>query len=91
MQWLSPLPTKALLKELQGVKRVLIVDECRKTGSLSERIITFLATEMVSTPLMSCVTAADCFITLGDSWQALLPSREGILLQMVECLSRSVK
>ncbi len=77
LRWLAPLPTESLVKALKGAKRILIVDECRKTGSVSEELTTWLVEAGYSQGI-SRVTATDSFIPLGKASTATLPSRESI-------------
>jgi 2-oxoisovalerate dehydrogenase E1 component len=70
LRWLSPLPEASLLKAIAGVKRVLIVDECRRSGNLSEGLVTLLC---AYAPLAR-VTAEDSFIATGPAYAATLPS-----------------
>lgn len=79
LRWLAPLPEKALLNAVQSAKRILIVDECRRTGSLSEQLVSLLVRHQHPLPTIRVLAAEDSFITLGGSWQYLLPSREGIV------------
>lgn len=82
IRWLSPLPKEAILKELVGVKRVLIVDEGRQSASISEGLITLLVEETQNLKIKR-LTGADCFIPLGTAWQYVLPSKEGIVEAVV--------
>ena len=77
MRWLAPLPEDALLRETEGCKAVLIVDECRRTGSQSEGLMT-LFSERSGLPAAR-VTAEDCFIATGPAYAAPLPSKDGIV------------
>ena len=79
LRWLSPLPKEAILKEVATAKRVLIVDEGRQSGSLSEGLVTFLMEEAPSNLKVKRITGKDCFIPLGTAWQYLLPSQESIV------------
>ncbi len=79
LRWLSPLPKEAILKELVKAKRVLIVDEGRQSGSLSEGLMTFLMEEAAPNLKIKRITGKDCFIPLGTAWQYLLPSKESII------------
>lgn len=79
LRWLSPLPTKAILAELATAKRVLIVDEGRQSGSLSEGLIAMLVEQGANHLQIKRVTGEDCFIPLGDAWQYILPSRDSII------------
>lgn len=79
LRWLSPLPTAAILREVAQAKRVLIVDEGRQSGSLSEGLMTFLIEEASNHLKIKRITGEDCFIPLGSAWQYLLPSRDSII------------
>lgn len=79
LRWLSPLPTEAILKEVSKAKRVLIVDEGRQSGSVSEGLITMLVEQTVHRLKIKRITGEDCFIPLGTAWQYLLPSRDSIV------------
>lgn len=79
LRWLSPLPAEAILKEVAQAKQVLIVDEGRQNGSISEGLMTLLMEEATSGLKVKRITGKDCFIPLGNAWQYLLPSRESII------------
>jgi 2-oxoisovalerate dehydrogenase E1 component len=79
LRWLSPLPKEAILKEVAKAKRVLIVDEGRQSGSLSEGLMTFLMEEASPQLKIKRLTGEDCFIPLGTAWQYILPSKESII------------
>lgn len=79
LRWLIPLHHQALVAELEGVSHVLIVDECRRTASLSEEIVTVLQQEMSTLPKIARVTGSDSFIPLGSAAYEVLPSKEGIV------------
>ncbi len=42
LRWLAPLDSVAICREARETGRVLVVDECRQTGSISEAIVTLL-------------------------------------------------
>ena len=77
MRWLAPLPEQALLEATKGCKHVLIVDECRRTGSQSEGLMTLFNEE--SDIPAARVVAEDCFIATGPAYAAPLPSKDGIV------------
>ena len=79
LRWLSPLPKEAILQEVAKAKRVLIVDEGRESGSISEGLMTFLMEEASANLKIKRITGKDCFIPLGTAWQYLLPSQESIV------------
>lgn len=79
LRWLAPLAEEKILAELKNCRNVLIVDECRKTGSVSEALITLLVENLTPLPRIKRVTGQDCFIPLGEAWKYVLPSKEDIM------------
>ena len=76
LRWLSPLPFAALERALEGVSHVLFVDECRRSGNVSEALMTWGAE--VGLPCMARLTAEDSFIATGPAYAVTLPSAVGI-------------
>ncbi|NNF71971.1 MAG: MFS transporter [Rhodobacteraceae bacterium] len=76
MRWLAPLPEAALIEATQGCEAVLIVDECRQTGSQSEGLMALF--HEAGRGRLARVTAQDSFIATGLAYAATLPSAEGI-------------
>jgi 2-oxoisovalerate dehydrogenase E1 component len=86
LRWLAPLDPQAIVAAIGPCQRVLIVDECRITGSQSEALVTLLA-EHAPGLAVSRIAADDSFIPLGRAATITLPSRDGIVaaaLAMVE-------
>ncbi|NVK14886.1 MAG: MFS transporter [Rhodobacteraceae bacterium] len=77
LRWLAPLPDAALLEAVNGCKNVLIVDECRITGSQSEALMALFA-EQSDIPTAR-IAASDCFIATGPAYGATLPSKDSIV------------
>ena len=77
-RWLSPLPMTAILKAVEGCDNILIVDECRRSGSLSEELITQLMEAGIRSPI-SRVTGHDSFIPLGNAAYSVMPSTADII------------
>jgi 2-oxoisovalerate dehydrogenase E1 component len=84
MRWLAPLPKEELLKQTKACGSVLIVDECRETGSQSEGLMALFAQE--GRENIARVTATDCFIATGPAYGATLPTAEGIAQAALELL-----
>ena len=78
MRWLAPLPMEAILAAVKPCKHVLIVDECRRSGSLSEALMTQLTESGITIP-MARVTGHDSFIPLGNAAYAVMPSVDDIV------------
>ena len=77
LRWLAPLPAEALLAAV-GDRPVLIVDECRTTGSQSEALMAFFA-EKTPGRRVARIAADDSFIPLGKGATLTLPSRDSIV------------
>ncbi len=77
MRWLAPLPVEALLEATKDCTNVLIVDECRQTGSQSEALMAIFAEAGRSR--VARVAAQDSFIATGPAYAATLPSKESII------------
>jgi 2-oxoisovalerate dehydrogenase E1 component len=77
LRWLAPLPVEDLLREADATGRVLVVDETRRSGGVSEAVITALA-DAGYRGRAARVTAMDSFIPLGDAAAHVLVSEAGI-------------
>lgn len=76
LRWLTPLPQEALLSAVAECANVLIVDETRGTGGVSEGLMATLAGK-VSAPIRR-IAAADSFIATGPAYAATMPSVDDI-------------
>ncbi len=83
LRWLAPLDEQALLGAVEGCRKILIVDECRKTGSQSEALMALFAEQLPEIPCRR-ITAEDSFIPLGRAATLTLPSRDGIVATALE-------
>lgn len=78
LRWLHPLPESSLLAALGDCEHVLVVDECRRSGSVSEALMTLFA-EALPDLEAARITALDSYIPLGDAAYTVLPDRDGIV------------
>lgn len=78
LRWLHPLNDKVIVAAVADCANILIVDESRRSGSLSEKLMTIL-TEAGRGDAVSRITAEDCFIPLGPAAELVLPSRASII------------
>lgn len=88
LRWLAPLAEKNILAAISHCRTVLIVDECRKTGSLSEALITLLVENISPLPRIKRITGHDSFIPLGEAWKYVLPSKEDIVTAALELTNK---
>jgi 2-oxoisovalerate dehydrogenase E1 component len=85
LRWLAPLNADALLAAVAGCGHVLIVDECRRTGSQSEALMTLFAERAPGLPVRR-LTADDSFIPLGRAATITLPGRDSIVEAALEAV-----
>ncbi|WP_241971709.1 dehydrogenase E1 component subunit alpha/beta [Aliidiomarina sanyensis] len=78
LHWLHPLPMDALITSIGDSRRVLIVDECRETGSVSEELWTRLQEQDFAGKL-GRLCADDSFIPLAKAAYHVLPAKEAIV------------
>jgi 2-oxoisovalerate dehydrogenase E1 component len=86
LRWLAPLNEDAIIDATRACDRVLIVDECRKTGSQSEALMALFAERAPGTHSRR-LTAEDSFIPLGKAATVTLPSRDSIVAAALELVN----
>jgi 2-oxoisovalerate dehydrogenase E1 component len=86
LRWLAPLPVADLLREASATGRVLVADETRRTGGVSEAIVTALVDGGFAGPIMR-VASEDSFIPLGDAAYTVLLSEQAIYAAASHLLS----
>jgi 2-oxoisovalerate dehydrogenase E1 component len=77
LRWLAPLPIEDIAREAVATQRVLVVDETRRTGGVSEGIIATLI-DVGFDGQLARVTSRDSFIPLGDAANLVLLSEDEI-------------
>ncbi|NYD52645.1 2-oxoisovalerate dehydrogenase E1 component [Actinomadura luteofluorescens] len=77
LRWLAPLPVEDLLREARATGAVLVADETRRTGGVSEGVLTALA-DAGFPGRAARVTSEDSFIPLGDAAYHVLLSEAAI-------------
>jgi 2-oxoisovalerate dehydrogenase E1 component len=87
LRWLAPLPVDDLLRDADATGRVLVVDETRRSGGVSEAVITALADAGYG-GRTGRVTAVDSFIPLGAAAAHVLVSEADIEKAASDLLSR---
>jgi 2-oxoisovalerate dehydrogenase E1 component len=73
LRWLAPLPVDDLMREAEETGRVLVVDETRRTGGVSEGIVTALV-DAGFDGRIARVASKDSFVPLGDAANLVLVS-----------------
>jgi 2-oxoisovalerate dehydrogenase E1 component len=77
LRWLAPLPLDDVLREARATGRVLVVDETRRSGGVSEGVLAALV-DAGFDGRMARVASADSFIPLGDAALSVLVSEAEI-------------
>jgi len=78
LRYLIPLDMPQVMAAVGDCEHILIVDECRQRGSLSEEIMTYLLEHDSANRPVSRITADDSFIPLGRAAYDVLPSASAI-------------
>ncbi len=77
LRWLAPLPVEDLLREASATGAVLVADETRRTGGVSEAVVTALIDGGFAGRI-GRVASEDSFIPLGPAARAVLLSEATI-------------
>ncbi len=78
MRWIAPLPVDDILREARATGNVLVVDETRRSGGVSEGVLAALVDNGYA-GRMSRVTSKDSFIPLGDAAKLVLLSEDEVV------------
>ncbi|PMR75402.1 MFS transporter [Billgrantia endophytica] len=89
LRWLTAIDHDAVYRHIAGCDQVLVVDECRRSGSLSEELITALIERGVDGSRLHRLTAEDSFIPLGRAATVTLPSVDAIAERARRAVARA--
>ena len=89
LRWLAPLNVKAIATHARECGRVLVVDEGRRSGGISEAIMTGLVEQGLGSMPMRRVVGEDTYIPLGPAANYVLASEEQIIKAAIELTARS--
>jgi len=78
LRWLAPLPVEDILREANATGRVLVVDETRRSGGVSEGVFAVLIDGGYS-GRMARLAAADTFVPLGRAAELVLVSEDAVV------------
>jgi len=86
LRWLAPLPVEALMAIAGGFDAVLVVDETRRSGGVSESVVATLVDHRYAGRLAR-VTSADSFVPLGPAAETVLLGEDEIVSAVRAMLS----
>ena len=87
LRWLAPINIPKIIASIGRCNKILIVDECRRTGCHGENIYLKLSQNSNKKLNIKLHAAEDSFIPLGESATATLPSEESIINSAMDLLS----
>ncbi|BDU07275.1 hypothetical protein FMUBM48_35380 [Nocardia cyriacigeorgica] len=87
LRWLAPLPHDDLLHHAEITGRVLVADETRRSGGVSESVYAALL-DAGFTGRLARVTSADSFVPLGPAAATVLLDETAIESAAVELVKR---
>ncbi len=88
LRWLAPLNEPGVCQAVSPCAHILIVDECRSTGSQSEALMALMMEQAGKAAVTQRITADDCFIPLGPAASAPLPNRDGIVKAALDLIKK---
>jgi 2-oxoisovalerate dehydrogenase E1 component len=78
LRFLLPIDRTLCVQQAREVGRVIVFDECRRTGGPSEEILAAFVEERLDV-LVSRITAVDTYVPLGPAANLVLPNEEQIV------------
>jgi 2-oxoisovalerate dehydrogenase E1 component len=84
LRWLNPLNEAFIIEQAMATKRVLVVDEGRKTGGVSESIMALLCEKCGAAVKLARLTAHDTYIPLGPAAEYVLPEEAAVVRLAIE-------
>jgi len=90
LRWLSPLNEDFIAAEASATGRVLVVDECRRSGGPGEAIVAAVAERCGPGVPVVRVSARDTYVPLGPAADTVLPQEADIVTTAVALTKRGV-
>lgn len=90
LRWLAPLDIEGIVRHSEACGRVLVVDEGRRSGGVSEAIITAIVEHARPGIAIRRVVGEDTYIPLGPAANEVLPSEAQILRSARELVAKTV-
>jgi 2-oxoisovalerate dehydrogenase E1 component len=86
LRWLAPLPVEEIRAHAEACGRVLVVDECRRTGG---GVADAIVSELVQTGYegkLRGLCSADSYVPIGPAAELVLVSEDGIVGAALELM-----
>lgn len=88
LRWLKPLPLEAVREAVAASHAVVVLDEGRPEGGVSESLITDWVEHGLAGRRIQRVTGADCYVPLAAAAECILASEADLRLACAQALSR---
>ncbi|NRA55104.1 MAG: MFS transporter [Gammaproteobacteria bacterium] len=88
LRWLAPLDETALMATLESCEHVLVVDECRATGSFSEQLLSVIYANKQPQLQVGVLCGEDCFVPLAGAATFGMPSKDTITAAALKLLGK---
>jgi len=79
LRWLKPLDENALIHHAQSCAGIVLFDEGRPHGGVSEGLVACLVEAGINDRPIQRVTSADCYIPLADAARLILASEDELM------------
>lgn len=89
LRWLNPLNEKVILDQARAVKRVLVVDEGRRTGGLAESILALIHEGCGGAVKAARINACDTYVPLGPAAELVIPQDADVLAAALKLLGKN--
>ena len=87
LRWLHPLPVEEIVNAAKATGKVVVVDECRRSGGIADTIVAEIVDAAPETQV-SRVMGIDTFIPLGDAANLVLVQESDIESAVVDMMKR---
>jgi 2-oxoisovalerate dehydrogenase E1 component len=81
LRWLAPLPWPAIEEAVAGARHVVVVDECRASGGIADRLAAGLHRRLPGVAV-SALTSADSYVPLGPAAEHVLLTETQIAAEL---------
>lgn len=89
LRWLNPLNEKFIIAQALATKRVLVVDESRKTGGLAESILAIIHEAVGAEVRAVRMNALDTYVPLGPAADLVLPTEKDVVSVALQLIGQS--
>lgn len=86
LRWIKPLNVEAIAEHAEACERVLVLDEGRPDGGVSEAVVSALVERGLGHKPIRRLTGKDCYIPLGDAAGLVLPDEDEVVLAIENVL-----